>query len=309
VRVAESGRFVHPAGARAPRQYLERNLLSMHGRGMRLRAIAGSARVNVRERDVESFDAVRLASTLDIARNADWLLLRDYDDNERERSVVFLFREELPRAVVKVRTLTSAGSSLANEAAALQSIAPMLDARLRPTVPRVEEFVTTQSHELLVLSALPGRSLSILMQRSLRPRVAHVPHLLAAARWLGHFHRVTRTAAHGDFWPRNILFSPSSEVSGVVDWEHANTLGSQWKDVFLLPVLFATDAPSWGLPDPHVEFRRAFTGRGALAGAIDSYFRIYATEAGVERGLIETQFARYLRAHEPKLYDIYSGVR
>ena len=307
MRVAESGRFVHRAGAIAPRRYLERNLLSVHGRATRLRAIAGAPPVDAHERDVESFDAVRLVSKLDVARNADWLLLRDYDDKDRERSVLFLFRGDALSSIVKVRALGSGGASLQVEADALREIRPLLDERLRATVPDVLDFRVNDSHELLVMSPLPGRSLSILMQRSLRPRATHVPHLLSAARWLGRFHRATRTAAHGDFWPRNILFV-DNDVSGVVDWEHARMHGSQWHDLFLLPMLFVTNPPSWSRIDAHAEFRRAFTGRGALSDAVESYFCVYASEAGVQRGIVEAQFSRYLRERDRKLFDIYSGV-
>ncbi|HEX2835403.1 MAG TPA: phosphotransferase [Thermoanaerobaculia bacterium] len=308
MRIEEAGRFVHRAGARAPRRYLERNLLSLHGRGMRLRAIAGSPRIDTHERDVEMLEAVRLASTLAIARHADWLLLRDYDHNARERSVLFLFRGDIPAAVVKVRARGSAGASLSGEAEALRAIRPKLDERMRATLPEVHDFVVNEAHEMLVLSALPGRSLSILMQRALRPRAAHVPQLVAAARWLGRFHRATGAAAHGDFWPRNILYGASAEVSGVVDWEHARTDGSRWHDVFLLPLLFVMDAPSWGRRDPQAEFRRAFTGRGVLADAVETYFRVYASEAGVERGIVEAELSRYLCGRDRRLFDIYSGV-
>jgi len=310
VRIAEAGRFVHAAGARTPRRYLETNLLSVHGRAKRLRAIAGAPRAQSQERDVDGLEAVRVASTLDVARNAEWLLLRDYDGSGRERNVIFLFRDDTPRAIVKVRARDGAGPSLRLEADALRAIAPLLDARLRGTVPRVEEYAANGAHELLVLSALPGRSLSILMQRSLRPRSTHVAHLLAAAKWLGAFHRVTRTAVHGDFWPSNILFRSPNEVSGVVDWEHARVNGSRWNDVFLLPLLFATDAPSWRAFDPAREFVRAFCtpfrGRNAIADGIEAYFRTYAREAGVDRGILDVELANFLRARDARLFDLYT---
>lgn len=267
MRVMESGRFVHAAGATVPRRFLETHLASLHGRFERLRAIAGAPHVASRERDAEPLEALHAARALHVARDAEWLLLRDYDGNGRERSVIFFFRDGKPSAVVKVRAREAAGATLATEANALHEIAPRLDASLRATVPRVEDFVTTEAHELLVLSALPGRSLSILMQRSLRPRTAHVGHLLAAARWLGKFHRSTG-AAHGDFWPRNILFDESGEVSGVVDWEHASIGGQQWNDVLLLARTYVEDAPAW--------FGR--NGAKEMHPAVDAYLRTYSAE-------------------------------
>lgn len=309
MRVEEAGRFVHPAHAVAPRRYLERHLLSLHGRGARLRAIAGAPHAPSHERDVEQLEALTAARTLSVAKDAEWLLLRDYDGNGRERSVVFFFRGgDRPHAIVKVRARDAEGASLQTEADALRAIAPLLDASLRATVPSVEEFVTTDGHELLVMSALPGCSLSILMQRSLRPRTTHVPHLLAAARWLGAFHRQTN-AMHGDFWPRNVLFETGSEVAGVVDWEHARIGGSRWDDVFLLPLLYATDAPSWRRRDRLSDFRSAFSGDGPLATAIDAYFRAYGEAAGVEQRAIADALAEYLRARDAELFAIYTGVR
>ena len=146
------------------------------------------------------------------------------------------------------------------------------------------------------------------MQRSLRPRRTHVRHLLAAARWLGEFHRRTN-AMHGDFWPRNILFVQPDEVAGVVDWELAHVGGSRWNDVFLLPLLFATDAPSWRRRNRTDDFRAAFAGHGAMADAIDAYFRAYGEAAGVEHRVILDELAGYLRARHPEWFDVFSGVR
>lgn len=308
MRVVESGRVVFPAGAAAERHF-QRCLLTLHGRGERLRAIAGVPRATRTLRERELPEAVRIAMAASGDPSSEWLLLRDYDGNGRERSVVFLFRNRSPFAVVKVRATESEGSSLATEAEALRAIAAMLDGAMRATVPRVEQFATTGGHEVLVTSALRGCSLSILMQRSLRPRSGHVRHLLAAARWLGTFHRMTRSAVHGDFWPRNILFTSPDEVSGVVDWEHASARGaSQWDDVFLLPLLYVTDAPLWRATDRIEEFRRAFASGGRLAPSVDAYLRTYASAAAVDRDAIPTELASYLRERHPALFDVFSGV-
>ncbi|HET8796764.1 MAG TPA: phosphotransferase, partial [Thermoanaerobaculia bacterium] len=163
-----------------------------------------------------------------------------------------------------------------------------LDAAMQRTLPRVVDLVMNETREILVLSALPGRSLSILMQRSLRPQLAHARHLASAGRWLGRFHRMTGGAMHGDFWPRNVLFA-SDAVSGVVDWEHARAEGSPWDDLFLLPMEFARHAPSWRHRGAHREIARAFFERGPLAAAIDAYFRAYAAETGVARASIDEE--------------------
>jgi aminoglycoside phosphotransferase len=299
VRIVESGRFVHPAGADAPARFLETHLLSLHGRLARLRAIAGVARANRTECEAAMPDVVQAARALEAARGAEWLLLRDYDESGRERSVIFFFRGPAPHAVVKVRPREGAGSSLAAEADALRTIAPRLDAAMRRTLPRVVDLVVNETREILVLAALPGRSLSILMQRSMRPRLAHARHLASAGRWLGRFHRMTGGAVHGDFWPRNVLFA-ADDVAGVVDWEHARVEGSPWSDLFLLPMEFATRAPSWRPRDARREIAHAFFERGPLARAIDAYLRAYAAETGVARASIDEELRAWLPAHGPK---------
>lgn len=254
MRVIESGRFLLPVDAHVARRFAEENLLSIHARSERLRAIAFGARLRgiVRETD-EQFPG------------REWLLMR-----RTGRDIVFVFEDAL-RYVIK------RGPSLAREAEVLRA----LDL---PGIPRVERF-----DEELVLTPIAGRPLFISMQRSLRPRRAHAAHLANAGRWLGRFHAATRrgeeVATHGDFWARNILFE-GDEVSGVVDWEHGALRGAPWNDLFTLPLLFVRDAPRWiarnpswrGVPDIIDAYFRAYVAEaGGDARSLGKEFERWAS--------------------------------
>jgi hypothetical protein len=259
VKIVEAGRFLLPHGARASRRFAERNLLSIHGRAARLRAIVRGARLHATERkEAEADEALHAALQLPAARDADWLMVRDYSGTGRGRSVLFFFADDsdVPRTVVKVRRHDAGGRSLAHESSVLNTIRRLLPETLRATLPEVREFGVTAHHELLVLGGLPGQPLWLSMQRSLRPHAAHARHLIEAGRWLGEV-RAAAPVVHGDFWPRNVLFRGTT-LTGVVDWEHGAASGEPWDDLFTLPFLFATGAPAWGRIDKLRAFRRAF---------------------------------------------------
>lgn len=300
MRIAESGRFAHLAGSRAARRYAEHNLVSVHGRVARLRAIARGTQLRATERALhEADEAIRLACAHPATRHADWLLLRDYDGNGRGRSVLFFFLDDgmRPSVVIKMRHVAGRGESLVREAEVLRGLTHV------PMLPRVHDYGVHSDHEMLVLSGLPGRPLSLLMQRSLRPRAAHAPHLASAGAWLGLLHSETRNgeavAVHGDFWPRNILFS-GTDVSGVVDWEHGAARGAPWKDLFTLPLLFATAAPAWRTRDVCGSFRAGFLEEGSVAVAVRGYFDAYASVTGVTVPALREPFETYLHDHERK---------
>lgn len=299
MRVIESGRILLPAGASGARRWVEEHLLSLHGRAARVRAIARGARMRGVEREASGEELAMLAS--DSRRDAhDWVLMRDYAGTDRGRSVLFLFDRggDRPTLVVKSRFAGAPGLPLRHEADVLAGLHRALPNAIAETLPRVEEYVTAEGRETMVLTAVPGLPLAIRMQRSLRPRLACAAELAAAGEWLGTFQAATRrqglTAVHGDFWPRNILYLEPHTVSGVVDWEQGSLAGSPWDDLFTLPVLFATAPPSWTRLDRGRALARAFAGRGALARAIARYFDAYSRKAGVTLGTIEREFDGWL---------------
>ena len=253
MNVIEVGRFVFPRDAVAARRYLEQNLLPIHARSARLKAMLFGPRARGTPAELAEMPFAR--------GHDDWLMGRDYQGEPR---LVFLFRSGKLRHVIKVRRRGS-GASLEREAGVLAALRP-------PNAPRVEDYAIDKTHELLVLEPLAGRALDISMQRSLRPRRAHRKHLVAAARWLGNFHR-TKEAMHGDFWPRNILFT-GAEVSGVVDWEQGMLGGDPWQDVFKLAD----------------EFTRWRGARAATAPSLNPYLDAYAKAAGLDKAVVRKKF-------------------
>ena len=258
MKAIETGRFVIPRDSTVARRFLQDNLLPIHPRGARMRAILLGARVRGTEIDVEDLPFV--------PKTGEWILVRDYDGEPR---LVFRFESGVLRSVMKIRRRGDP-SMLEREKGVLAAIRP-------PNAPRVEDYSLDKTHETLTLTPVPGRALDISMQRSLRPRGSHRRHLLAAARWLGNFHRI-KDAVHGDFWPRNVLFT-GDEVTGVVDWEHGGLGGDRWRDVFLLPHEFVTRAPS-GLirPSPRA------------SAYINAFLREYAKASGIELSIVRRKF-------------------
>lgn len=292
MKLAQAGRLVHAAGSRAARRYAEENLAPLHSRVARLRAIVRRPQLASRSIDAND-EVIRIACAHPAARGADWLLLRDYEESGRGRSVLFFFTDDgsQPSVVMKI------GRSLSHEAGILRALPAM------PSIPRVEDFMITPTHELLVLTGLPGRPLSLLMQRSLRPRKSHAAHLAAAGAWLGEFHARTG-AVHGDFWPRNVLLT-DGQVTGVVDWEHASLRGEPWRDVFMLVIQFMTASPGWRARNRERELRRAFLEESPLARIAGTYFDAYARAAGISRGVLRDEFEKEIGW--PPSRSVFSG--
>jgi hypothetical protein len=297
------GRFVYPGRSAVARRYLEWALVSLRGRRARLEAIFWRHRIRRTIPAVE-FPDVTVALAAEVANLSpneinDWLLVSDYSDGPRERRIVFFLEPSgQPRLVVKLRPLASGGESLAREHEILQRLYDVVSGALRQTLPESLDYSVRAGHEVLVLRGLPGRSLSIQMQRALRPRRAHLEQLINAGRWLGSFHQMTQdekgVAVHGDLWPRNILFDEDGRLSGVVDWENGASTGEPWADLFTLPLLFVVDAPAWRTVDPLEQFRDGFIRRTGLARGVSAYFRAYGERTGVGFESMREQFQRFL---------------
>lgn len=317
MKVTESGRLTFPAGARAAKRFAARHLLSVHGRLGTLRALLGSPAVRGRTRDIEdgplelalgawgSDDARAVLERWLGRETRDWLLLRDYDDGSRNRNVLFLFgRDGQLSAAAKIRSGSSSGPSLQSEAAILEDLRRRLPHEIAKPLPRVLETLHGASEEIMILSPLPGRPLSISMQRSMRPHAAHARHLIAAGTWLGAFHRATAegtlagrvidtTVVHGDLWPRNLLFAHRGELSGVIDWEDAAESGPFWRDLFTLPFLFAVAPRAWAEGSGKA-FRRGFLDETPARRVVGAYFEAYARAAEIDYARLRTLFEAFL---------------
>lgn len=225
------------------------------------------------------------------------IYLRDVANSDRGRVLAFLFTngEAQPYAIVKAQTARGAeSSSLVREAEALDRIGELLPTGME--IPRVLEMHRSARGELLVTTAVPGRSAYVDLRRSLIPRMQVSAHFDAAARWLSAFHERTN-AAHGDFWPGNVLMDGSGAVS-VIDWEHFDASAPFHTDLFHYPLTYALRYP-WKrytrLP-PEDAFRRAFLERNHLSRAITRYLRVYAE--GRKLDLVKA-FREYLASPHP----------
>jgi hypothetical protein len=192
---------------------------------------------------------------------AEWLLAGPRPEDRRERFTAWLFPPDpeesasRPDRVVKLRREGGAGAALAAEAEALAGLARELPEPLGRTVPVVLGHDRLEAAgaawEVLVLSALPGRSAYVELQAAFRPAHLASRHLRSAGAWLARFHRATvrrgrpwspppwaalapggepapppwhrrleaelaaaprpLAAGHGDFWARNVLVPLSAE--------------------------------------------------------------------------------------------------
>jgi hypothetical protein len=302
VKVTECGRLLFPAESEPARRYAERNLTTLYARGRRVAATLRRDRIGGVEREASAAQPPlpdEVLNVLKIDPGQHWLLLRDYDDIARERSILFLFRDGRPSAVVKVRPKGSEGNSLHREAAVLTLLRERADPEIVRTVPEVLQIASTESHESVVVGALPGRPLTRLMQESVRGSVAHGEKLSALGGWLGTMQRQTRgedgfPVSHGDFWPRNVLFE-GDRITGVVDWEGASESGSPFADLFTMAILFYQTPPMWAA-ESNRELERAFRGSRALS----RYFDQWCTAAGVGRAVLRTAFEQFVTAESQR---------
>jgi hypothetical protein len=302
--IVKAGRMIFPSGSTAARGFAERNLLSVHGRVDRLMTMARGPRLHGKDENVENVEAVlHLPPELQRCVKEDWLLLGDYDGARRKRHVIFIFDRGRLSRILKVRPLDGTGAALSREAAVLRAIRARLAPPLLETVPEVLDHVTGEGEELLSLSPCAGQPLSIRMQRSLRPLRDHAAALTAAGRWLGQFHAATgddgMTAVHGDFWTRNVLIERGL-VSGVVDWEHGELKGDPARDLFMMPFLYALDAPRWWKSDPLTSYREVFHGRGERTRIVAAYFSSYAEGADCPLDDLGDRFDRWLQHNEDR---------
>ena len=194
---------------------------------------------------------------------------------------------------MKIRELPSEGASLAVEAVACE----LVHAALPESTPRVIRFDQTADAEVLVLSALRGRSAYVEMQQAFAPSRLATRHFDAAATWLAAFRRAMPNASHGDFWAQNLLISESGEA-GVVDWERFDAAGSPLDDVFHFPLTYGLNFRWRRGATAEEKFVKTFLERNRVSVAVRRYLRQFSATA--------TDFRRYLEATHPHLAAIFS---
>jgi hypothetical protein len=220
------------------------------------------------------------------------------DQDGRRRLLAFLFdgNAALPFAIAKAQEDLVNGS-LRIEAESLDSVRPRLAEELRATVPEVLALHADERGEVLVISGLAGRSAWFDLRSSLTPFRHAERHLRAAARWLAAFHAATG-AAHGDFWPGNVLLAGNS-VIGVVDWEHYRPQASPYIDLFHFPLTYGLSFPwkRYRYAAPEQAFAATFVEDNPVSRAVRAYLQDYASATGIAPSQIDDAFHEFLATH------------
>lgn len=226
------------------------------------------------------------------------IVMADYPDSRRRRTVKFL----LPSTVVKIRELPSEGASLAVEAEACERVHPLLPR----STPRVIRFDRTSDAEVLVLSAVPGVSAYVAMQRAFAPSLLAERHFDAAARWLSEFRRVMPDASHGDFWAQNLLITDAGEA-GVVDWERFFSGGAPDADLFHFPLTYGLNF-RWrrGATDEE-KFANTFLAANRVSRAVRSYLRRFEATPSAFRWFLESRHPRLAEVFNRASASVFSG--
>lgn len=292
MKYARAGRYLLPIESRAAMRYFETSLrvaYSPLGRVVSRAPVAhrGSSLPNEVTQLFETIGESPIPA----------ILLLDYKDAGRGRTIGFLFRFEspLPSAIVKVRRLPSGGASLRAEADAHERLHDALPARMRPTVPEVLRYTATEDAEVLMLSTVPGRSAYLDMQNSLRPSKYVDAHFDAAGSWLAAFHDCAGDASHGDFWARNLLIDDSGRA-GVVDWELFARGSSPLFDLFHFPLTYGLNWPWTRYRQllPEAAFAQTFLASNRVSGAVRRYLRNYAAARGLTMSEMHSAFRTFL---------------
>jgi len=225
----------------------------------------------------------------------------DEDQDGRRRLLAFLFDDgrETPFAVAKVQNDARNGS-LQIEAAALTSVHGLVTPELQETIPDLLRVHADSRGEVLIVSALPGRSAWLEMHASLVPSRYVRGHFESAGRWLAAFHEATRqdeetTAVHGDFWAHNILHDAHHQGRNpiaVIDWEHFTPAGSRYIDLFRYPLTYGQGYPGrfYRPLDAETAFARTFLERNHLARAVRGYLHSYCARTGIRRPRMAAAF-------------------
>ena len=217
------------------------------------------------------------------------IVVTDYPDSARRRTVKFM----LPSTVIKIRELPAEGASLAVEAEACERV----HALLPRSTPRVIRFDRTSDAEVLVLSALPGGSAYVEMQRAFAPSRLAERHFEVAGRWLEEFRRLMPYASHGDFWAQNLLITDGGEA-GVVDWERFEVAASPDADLFHFPLTYGLNF-RWrrGATDEE-KFASTFLKRNRVSRAVRTYLRKF--------GATSKDCLTFLESRHPRLAEVFS---
>ena len=307
---AELDRFLVPLDLPAARAYFNEALYVPQGIGGRLRRAIGRPglrRASTTEGIAHALTMLEEAPGAALPQTSP-IYLRDYADSDRGRTIAFFFQstDRQPCLIAKTQHRLEHGPSLRAESEALEQMRAFLPPELRSTIPKVIGFHSTPRGELLLMTALSGRSAYIDMQGALAPWRYVEEHFDAAARWLAEFHLATRSssssrvggvtvphsAGHGDYWPRNVLLADPGAV-GVVDWEHFMTAASPLTDLLHYATTYGLNYPWKGYhraPEA-IALRRTYFEDNRVSRAVRRYLRLYVERTGIPQAAVDAAIA------------------
>lgn len=108
---------------------------------------------------------------------------------------------------------------------------------------------------------------------------------------------LSRTAAHGDFWARNLLVEGAGRevLPGVVDWESFRAEASPFEDLFTFAATYALSFPWGGRRRPAPEaLERGFLRENRVSRALRDAFDRYGRAMGLPPGTLEGAFRVFL---------------
>jgi hypothetical protein len=305
-------RYLVPLDSPRVLRYFTETLLVPHGHVERIRKFVRRPSVRRASEDELGSDTRELLQQIEHAlpRSPSALrsiILRDYEGTDRARVMAFLFDGDAP-APFAVAKAQRTPHELRREAEAIESVRAMLPPQLRGAIPEVLAVDTYSRGELLVQSALPGRSSYVDMQSSFAPWRRVEAHLEAASRWLAAFHDATRvnatyplgdlaipmSALHGDYWARNVMLNGNSMA--VVDWEHFSPVAPPYVDLFHYALTYGLNYPGarYHRLAPEDAFARTFLERNRLSRAVRRYFQDYMQRSGLPPKSLVPAFREFL---------------
>lgn len=305
-------RFLIPLDAPRVFRYFVETLLVPHGHVERVRKALRRPRVRRATADVLGSDTRELLQQIEHAlpvspSSLRSIILTDYEGTDRARVMAFLFEGDAP-APFAVAKAQRTPHELRREAEAIESVRAMLPPHMRGAVPEVLAVDTYARGELLVQSALPGRSAYVEMQSSFAPWRRVDLHFDAASQWLAAFHDATRvnatyalgkltvpmSATHGDYWARNVMIH--GNTMAVVDWEHFSPVAPPYVDLFHYALTYGLNYPGarYRRLPAEAAFARTFLERNRLSRAVRRYLQDYAKRAGLPPQSLVPAFREFL---------------
>lgn len=336
------GRYAYPANASAVKTWFFRVLLAPGGGRERLARWAGangasslaelmkpgarrSRALSASEMDSEPMSNLEsLLTGSDLAgwlgaRARTWRALIELPQPgvTGTRLLAFFFPDgaDEPTLILRVETLErpEARKAIWDQIDALRAQVPV---NLAETLPRLVGWVETGGAVGELSEALPGRSGYSEMLSTLRPRRTFEALLRSSMDWLARFQRATliestdgaqrlaRTASHGDFWVRNILFRGHA-VSGVLDWKSGVMVASSDRDLSSLIISLAdVYQRRRGVHDGEEAFRKSFVESGWVRTACERALKAFALRQGhtvpALDGLLRLEIERRLSEASPE---------